>query len=196
MRLVKLALALVITAAVLLAGGLAGNGVPLQEPPGPLARLYTYLTTHVAETIEGSPFPELRPRQYALAAGPLFAKVKEAAAQLPRWEIVEVSEDRRELHAVVTSRLLRFKDDVTVAVLPQPGGMPAVAVRSVSRVGKGDLGANTRHVLDLYDALERLGVHGEVERLSRLRRSGDGTLWCAHAGAVDPTAPALGQGGG
>ncbi len=38
-------------------------------------------------------------------------------------------------------------------------------VRSVSRVGQGDLGANTRHVMDLYDALEKAGVHGEVERM-------------------------------
>jgi hypothetical protein len=31
-------------------------------------------------------------------------------------------------------------------------------------VGKGDLGANTRHVLDLYAALEQMGANGEAER--------------------------------
>jgi len=39
-------------------------------------------------------------------------------------------------------------------------------VRGESRVGKGDLGANTRHILDLYDALEQVGAKGEVERKS------------------------------
>ena len=39
----------------------------------------------------------------------------------------------------------------------------ALTVRSVSRVGKGDLGANTRHVLDLYDALATAGVKGATE---------------------------------
>jgi uncharacterized protein (DUF1499 family) len=38
-------------------------------------------------------------------------------------------------------------------------------VKSVSRVGQGDLGANTRHILDLYDTLEAVGAHGEVQRM-------------------------------
>jgi uncharacterized protein (DUF1499 family) len=167
MRFVKAILALLLLAIALLAGGVLLNGLPLTEPPGLVVRLYTYLNTHVAETTEGSPFPELRARRYVLAADPLFAKVKEAVAHLPRWENVEASDERRELHAVVTSRIFRFKDDVTVTVVPQPDARPLVMVRAVSRVGKGDLGTNTRHVLDLYEMLEKVGAHGEVERLRR-----------------------------
>ncbi|MBI3767635.1 MAG: DUF1499 domain-containing protein [Deltaproteobacteria bacterium] len=170
MRIVKRLLAFVVGAALvfvaLLALGIRQNHLPLDDPPGSFVRLYVYLNTHVAETIDGSPFPELRPRTYTLAADALFAKVKDAIKSLPRWEIVESAEDARQLHAVVTSSLFRFKDDVTVAVVPQPGGRPVVTVRAVSRVGKGDLGTNTRHVLDLYDALEQVGAHGVVERMS------------------------------
>jgi uncharacterized protein (DUF1499 family) len=166
MRIVRAILGLLLLAVVLLAAGVMLNDLPLQEPPGMPVRLFTYLNTHVAETIEGSPFPELRPRRYALSPDQLYAKVKEAVVRLPRWEVVEVADDRRELHAVVTSLLLRFKDDVTITVVPEPGERPAVIVRAVSRVGKGDLGTNTRHVLDLYDMLERVGAHGEVERMS------------------------------
>jgi hypothetical protein len=43
---------------------------------------------------------------------------------------------------------------------PKPGGRPALAVRGESRVGEGDLGANTRRVLDLYGALEQVGAKG------------------------------------
>ena len=93
-------------------------------------------------------------------------KVKEAIARLPRWGIVESKDDTRQLHAVVTSGLFRFKDDVTASVVPQPGGKPMLMVRAVSRVGKGDLGTNTRHVMDLHDALEQAGAHGEVERMA------------------------------
>jgi uncharacterized protein (DUF1499 family) len=165
MRIVKVVLGVLLLAVVLLAGGLLLNRLPLNDPPGSFVRLYTYLNTHVAETIEGSPFPELRPRQYTLAADPLFAKVKEAVGRLPRWQIIESSDERRELHAVVTSALFRFGDDVLVTVVPQPGGKPAVMIHAVSRVGKGDLGTNTRHVLDLYGMLEQVGAHGEVERM-------------------------------
>ncbi len=166
MRIIRWILVLLLVAIGLLGGGVVLNGLPLGDPPGMPVRLFTYLNTHVAETIEGSPFPELRPRHYGLPADALFAKVKEAIALLPRWEVVESVDERRELHAVVTSALFRFKDDVTVTVTPEPGGRPAVMVRAVSRVGKGDLGTNTRHVLNLYDALERKGVHGQVERLN------------------------------
>ena len=171
MRIVKRILVFVIIAVVgfvtLLALGIRGNHLPLNDPPGSFVRLNVYLNTHVAETIDGSPFPELRPRSYALPADVLFAKVTEAIAQLPRWEVVESKAETRAAHAVVTSGLFRFKDDVTIQIEPQPGGRPAVLVRAVSRVGQGDLGTNTRHVMDLYDALERIGAHGEVERLQQ-----------------------------
>lgn len=163
-RIILAVLGLLVLAVVLLAGGVMGNALPLNESPGSFVRVYTYLNTHVAQTQEGSPFPELRPRHYTLAADQLFGKVKEAIGTLPRWEITQTSNDKRELHAVVTTRLFRFKDDVDVSVTLEPGGRPAVMVKSVSRVGKGDLGANTRHVLDLYDALEKVGAHGTVER--------------------------------
>ena len=40
------------------------NAPPWSEPPGFGARLQAYLNTHVAETVDDSPFPELRPRHY------------------------------------------------------------------------------------------------------------------------------------
>ena len=53
------------------------------------------------------------------------------------------------LHAVVTTKLWKYKDDVVIQIQPaQPSGS-WLWVRSSSRVGKGDLGANTRHIMDL-----------------------------------------------
>jgi uncharacterized protein (DUF1499 family) len=54
---------------------------------------------------------------------------------------------------VVVSPLWRFKDDVEVQLQPTRVGVQ-VDVRSRSRVGKGDLAANTRHILELYRELE------------------------------------------
>ena len=162
-RIVKWLLVLIVVFATFLAGGIVGNRLPLAAPPGPAARISTYLNTHVAETTPDSRFPELRTRNFSLPADVLYAKVKAAIGEMPGWEIVESSDDKRALHAVVTTKLFRFKDDVAVAVVPEPGGRPALTVRSVSRVGKGDLGANTRHVLDLYDALAAAGLKGATE---------------------------------
>jgi len=166
MRIVRWLLVAVAVFVVMLAAGIVGNRLPLGDPPGPSVRLDTYLNTHVAETSEDAAFPELRTRRYVLPADVLYAKVKEAVVRMPGWEIAAANDDRREVHAVVTTKLFRFKDDVTIGVIPEPGGRQALKVRGESRVGKGDLGANTRHVLDLYDALEQVGAKSEVERPS------------------------------
>ena len=165
MRIVRWLLVAVVVFVVLLAAGLIGNRWPLGEPPGARVRLDTYLNTHVAETSEDAVFPELRTRRYVMPADVLYAKVKEAVMRMG-WEVADSSDERREVHAVVTTRLFRFKDDVTIGVIPEPAGQQALKVRSLSRVGKGDLGANTRHVLDLYGALEQVGAKAAPDRPS------------------------------
>jgi uncharacterized protein (DUF1499 family) len=146
----------------LLGGCLVGHGVSLLDSPGPWTRLGTYLTTNVAETVDGSPFPELRPRRYAVGPQALLTRAAAAAAGLPRWRVVAVVPERRELRAVVTSAIFRFEDDVVARVVAEPM-RSTLLIRAASRVGKGDLGANTGHVLALYEALERLGLRGEIE---------------------------------
>ena len=134
-------------------GGLALNRPPLGDPPGVWVRLATYFGSHVAETHEQSPFPELRPRRYPLGPEPLYDAILAAIRELG-WQLS--GEDRRTftIKAVVTTPLWRFKDDVEIGIKPAPQGND-VYIRSSSRIGKGDLAANTRHVLDLYQTLDR-----------------------------------------
>src|SRR5262245_23428931 len=74
--------------AALLGGGLYLNKLPWDDPPGFSSRLTTYLDQHVAETAEGSPFPELRPRHYAdLTPDALFAIVEQAVQGMPNWTL-------------------------------------------------------------------------------------------------------------
>ena len=143
---------LVLFGAALLAAGIMGNRLPLAEPPGWGTRLSTYLNTHVAETTQDSPFPELRLRRYDAPPALIFDIARKAVERL-RWEAV-FDHEKKEIKAVVTTKLWKFKDDVTIQIQPaQPSGSVLV-VRSVSRVGKGDLGANTRHVMDLVEIVE------------------------------------------
>jgi uncharacterized protein (DUF1499 family) len=151
----RLALAVLLIPVVLLALGLAWNRPPFGEPPGFAVRLKTYLTTHVAEVRDDAIFPELRPRHYDLAMQPLFEALSRAAHDLG-WEIAGIDAEHKILRAVVATPVWRFKDDVTVWLQPSPQGGSAVYVRSESRIGKGDLGANTRHVLDFIQATEKI----------------------------------------
>lgn len=136
----------------LLAAGIISNRLPLTAPPGFLTRLSTYLNTNVAETKEDSPFPELRPQRYE-APPELILDVARRAVQGLHWDLTSLDAEKKEIQAIVTTKVWGFKDDLTVQVQPaQPSGS-LLLVRSASRVGKGDLGANTRHVMDLVEAV-------------------------------------------
>ncbi|MGB0722000.1 MAG: DUF1499 domain-containing protein [Gammaproteobacteria bacterium] len=150
--LLKLALALVVILVGLPVGAVLLNRVPLGEAPGPGARLAAYLTSNVRETRSDSPYPELRPRRYVADVERVRAAVLSAMDAMG-WAVVPSDGSETAVMAVVTTRLWRFKDDVSVRVVAE-GEVSRVDVRSASRVGKGDLGANTRHILDLYAELD------------------------------------------
>lgn len=137
---------------VLIVGGLALNRPPLLAAPGPLERLRTYLTTNVAETQPDHRFPELRSPVIRADLDTARTALQAAVSGLG-WDEVRETEDG-ELHAVVVSKLFRFRDDVRVRLEAGEGGTWLHA-RSASRVGKGDLAANNRHIQDLIAAVER-----------------------------------------
>lgn len=145
------AIAALVLAALPLAGLLA-NRPPLFDPPGFSRRMAVYLTTNVAETRDDSLFPELRPKQYAVPAGQLFEQATTALERLG-WEITERDAGNRRLRAVVSTRLWKFRDDIAIEARVLPGERSTLYVRSASRVGRSDLAANTRHILDLYVAM-------------------------------------------
>ena len=92
----------------------------------------------------------------------LLAAVRRAVGRLPRWRL-EASEGG-EVRAVRTTRLLRFRDDVTARVTPAPDGA-RLELTSASRVGKGDLGQNPRNIEELVRAVDReVGAPGESVR--------------------------------
>ena len=143
---------LVLFGAALLTAGIMGNRLPLSEPPGWGTRLSTYLSTNIAETTQDSLFPELRLRRYDAPPALIFDIARKAVERLG-WQAA-FDPDKKEIKAVVTSKLWKFKDDVTIQIQPaQPSGS-WLFVRSASRVGKGDLGANTRHVMDLVKLVD------------------------------------------
>jgi len=63
------------------------------------------------------------------------------------WEIVSVDPEAGRLEATDTISLFRFKDDIVVrARAVEDGAASIIDVRSVSRVGVHDLGANAKRV--------------------------------------------------
>ena len=66
-----------------------------------------------------------------------FKEVKEIIENTPRSVIVELDGDY--LHAEVTSKWMKYVDDLEVSFVPESRKL---LVRSESRVGEGDLGVN------------------------------------------------------
>ena len=69
------------------------------------------------------------------------------------WEIVSSDPAGGRIEATDTTFWFGFKDDVVVRVVSQPNGS-RIDVRSVSRVGIGDLGANAARIRSYLAALK------------------------------------------
>lgn len=63
----------------------------------------------------------------------------------PGWAVVATDAASGRIEATATTSWFSFSDDVVIRVVPAQGGS-RIDVRSVSRVGKGDLGANAKRV--------------------------------------------------
>jgi uncharacterized protein (DUF1499 family) len=98
-------------------------------------------------------YPDVAPLVIQKPMAAVYALALESAEAMG-WEIVMRDADGGRIEAVATTRLLRFKDDVIVR-LTDVAGATRVDVRSKSRVGKGDLGANAKRIREYLVMLER-----------------------------------------
>lgn len=79
----------------------------------------------------------------------------EQTARALGWEIVSTDPAAGTLLARDTTAVFRFADDVVVRVRPAEGGGALVDVRSKSRDGRGDLGANAARIRAFAEQLPR-----------------------------------------
>ena len=152
---VKIVAALIVLGVALMGGAIVKNKVPLTEPPGLVKRLMIYLTGNSARTRADHELPELRPRTYPLPADRLLGLTAQAAKEAG-WRVAGMDAERHELHAIVTTDWLRFKDDVYVALESAPRHGTIVKIVSRSRVGRADFGANIAHIRALHRRLDAL----------------------------------------
>lgn len=82
-----------------------------------------------------------------------WAGLREAVEDTPRVEIMAYSDDY--LHAVYTSFLMRYRDDVEFLLRRDES---EIAVRSASRVGYGDMGANRKRIEAIREVLRGRGL--------------------------------------
>jgi uncharacterized protein (DUF1499 family) len=91
-------------------------------------------------------YPDIGPLQIDLPPAHAFDRAL-AAAHAMRWEIVSTDPMQGRIEATATTFWFGFKDDVVVRVTAAGNGS-RVDVRSLSRTGQSDIGANARRVRD------------------------------------------------
>lgn len=89
-------------------------------------------------------YPYLAPLHLPQPPAEAFARALRAARSMG-WEIVAADAERLLIEATATTFWFGFKDDVAIGLRPDGDGS-RVDVRSVSRVGRSDLGANASRI--------------------------------------------------
>jgi uncharacterized protein (DUF1499 family) len=100
-------------------------------------------------------YPDIAPFISALPPAQLFAKA-ESAARAAGWEIVADAQAGR-LEATATTLIYAFKDDMVIRIVAKDSGSQ-LDMRSMSRVGLSDVGANAKRIREFFAALKASGA--------------------------------------
>ena len=103
----------------------------------------TYGGSEVADAQRRS-YPDIKPLLLSVPAGAAYKQAL-ASARGMGWELVASDSTAGRIEATATTPWFGFKDDVVVRVRPEGSGS-RIDVRSVSRVGKSDVGANAQRI--------------------------------------------------
>ena len=96
-------------------------------------------------------YPDIAPLLLKLPPNQAFAKAEHAARDMG-WDVQRADPAALRIEATATTLLFGFKDDVVVRIRPD-GDASRIDVRSVSRVGGSDFGANAKRIRAFLDKL-------------------------------------------
>ena len=89
-------------------------------------------------------YPDLKALRTVLSQEDAFTRALEIAGSLG-WQVYYQNRNTGIIEAVEVTRIMAFKDDVIIRVRTDAAGTK-LDLRSVSRVGLGDLGANAARI--------------------------------------------------
>ncbi|MEQ1756279.1 MAG: DUF1499 domain-containing protein [Micropepsaceae bacterium] len=109
--------------------------------------------TDPAEQQKG--YPDIKSYVSTLAPAALFENAEAVAKEL-KWEIVASSRGEGRIEATDTTAWWGFKDDVVIRIVAEGTGSK-LDIRSMSRVGKSDLGKNADRIRTFLALLSKKG---------------------------------------
>lgn len=97
-------------------------------------------------------YPEVRPLDLALSFDDAFVAAQ-ALVEERGWKVLSADPAESQIEAIATSRLYGFEDEVAVRVTETDGGV-RIDMRSRSRLGQIDRGANARRIKSFLSDLK------------------------------------------
>ena len=98
--------------------------------------------------------PDLHPARLRGSTDDAFQRALGTAQAMPSWTITTTDPAAGIIEATSTSRLFHFVDDIVIRVRTDGGGQSRVDMRSKSRDGKGDMGANAARIRQYIERVE------------------------------------------
>ncbi|HEX2207360.1 MAG TPA: DUF1499 domain-containing protein [Longimicrobium sp.] len=124
--------------------------VPLrQDAPNPVE----YPGDSVAQ-VQREAYPDIQPLMMAMPVDSAFSLAVRVVHAMG-WELVDQDRGQGRIEATATTPWMGFKDDVVIRV-SSASGIARVDVRSKSRVGRGDAGANANRIRQYLQRLRAL----------------------------------------
>lgn len=96
-------------------------------------------------------YPNLGPLLLPVPPDQAFERVL-AAARSMGWQIVDANREEGRIEGTDTTFWFGFKDDIVIRIAPVAQGS-RIDVRSVSRVGRSDVGTNARRIENFFEKL-------------------------------------------
>lgn len=129
--------------------------VKAQEIPANRGRDMKYDAAKYASIQQGAEaYKDLAPLRLDTAPDDAFKKAEIIAGEIPNWTITHSDPSKRTLEGFATSAIFHFKDDWVIEVRAGGGGGSLVEMRSKSRDGVGDLGANYHRIKSFFRLLQ------------------------------------------
>lgn len=96
-------------------------------------------------------YADIKTLEYSQPVAATFSQAL-AAAEKMGWEMVAAEPDAGRIEATATTLWFGFKDDVVIRIQPTAAGS-RLDIRSKSRVGRSDVGANAARIRAFVDAM-------------------------------------------
>lgn len=106
----------------------------------------------LVSALQTQAYPEVRTLVLSEPPDVVFGRAEQVARDLG-WAIQERNPEAGRIDATDTTFWYGFKDDVTIRLRPAQGGGTRVDIRSISRVGGSDIGANAARIKAFLDRM-------------------------------------------